>query len=229
MQSTTFYIPRLTTRSSHPTLAAHITCCYTFETRSSHHLRLLSPVTLLRVPVACTCSSFLYLFRAAVAQSSTLSISHTLSLFSHRTFRYLPGCTCHAQLASRGLSEALRLSTVGCAALLRSAATDYRCDRSRICLQEGLARCAKWHRYRHAYRVIHGVIRRRDPPAHGIPRRSQPAQVRNLAGSGPQLAYERWREGSPGALDAGSRGRGFVGSKPCEHDAAVLTLHCNCD
>ena len=54
--------------------------------------------------------------------------------------------------------------------------------------------------YRHAYRVI----RRREPPAHGTPQQSQPAQVRNLAGSGPQLACERWREGPPGALDAGS-------------------------
>ena len=94
----------------------------------------------------------------------------------------------------------LRLTMADCAALLRPAATDYRCHRPRICLQEGLARCAKWHRYRHAYRVI----RRRGPPAHGTPRRSQPAQVRNLAGSGPQLACERWGEGSPGALDAGS-------------------------
>jgi hypothetical protein len=224
LQSTTFYSPRLTTRSSHPTFAAHITCCYTFDTRSSQlHLRLLSPVTLLRVPADCTFFPFLHLFHAAVAQSSTLSISHKLPLLSHRTFRYLPGC--HTQLASRGLSEALRLTTADCAALLRSAATDYRCHRSRICLQEGLARCAKWHRYRHAYRII----RRRDPPAHGTPQRSQPAQVRNLAGSGPQLACERWREGSPGALDAGDRGRGFVGSKPCEQDAVVLTLHCNCD
>ena len=187
------------------------------------HLRLLSPVTLLRVPADCTFFPFLHLFHAAVAQSSTLSISHKLPLFSHRTFRYLPGC--YAQLASRSLSEALRLTTVDCAALLRSAATDYRCHRSRICLQEGLASFAKWHRYRHAYRVI----RRRDPPAHGTPRRSQPAQVRNLAGSGPQLACERWKEGSPGALGAGGRGRGFVGSKPCEQDAAVLTLHCHCD
>ena len=153
------------------------------------HLRLLSPVTLLRVPAACTCSSFLHLFHAAVAQSRTLSISHKLPLFSHRTFRYLPGC--HAQLASRGLSEALRLTTVDCAALLRSAATDYRCHRSRICLQEGLARCAKWHRHRHAYRVI----RCRDPPAHGTPQRSQPAQVRHLAGSGPQLAYKQRKAG----------------------------------
>ena len=117
----------------HSTLATH-----------NMHLRLLSPVTLLRVPAACTCSSFLHLFHAAVAQSSTLSISHKLPLFSHRTFRYLPGC--HAQLASRGLSEALILTTADCAVLLRSAATDYRCHRSRICLQEGLARCAKWHR-----------------------------------------------------------------------------------
>ena len=164
MQSTTLYSPRLTTRSSHPTFAAYITCCYTFDTRSSQlHLRLLSPVTLLRVPADCTFFPFLHLFHAAVAQSSTLSISHKLPLLSHRTFRYLPGC--HTQLASRGLSEALRLTTADCAALLRSAATDYRCHRSRICLQEGLARCAKWHRYRHAYRVI----RRRDPPAHGTP------------------------------------------------------------
>ena len=30
----------------------------------------------------------------------------------------------------------------------------------------------------------------------------KPEQVRDLAGSGPQLACERWKEGSPGALDA---------------------------
>ena len=170
------------------------------------HLGLLSSVTLLRVPAACTCSSFLHLFHADVAQSITLSISHKLPLFSHRMFRYLPCYLpgCHAQLASRGLSETLSLTTVDCAALLRSAANDYRCHRSRICLQEGLARCAKWHQYRHAYRII----RRWDPPAHGTPRRSQPTQLRNLAGSGPHLACERWGEGSPGALGAGSRGRG---------------------
>ena len=33
----------------------------------------------------------------------------------------------------------------------------------------------------------------------------KPEQVRDLAGSGPQLACERWKEGSPGALDAGRR------------------------
>ena len=37
----------------------------------------------------------------------------------------------------------------------------------------------------------------------------KPEQVRDLAGSGPQLACERWKEGSPGALDAGRRHRGF--------------------
>ena len=42
-------------------------------------------------------------------------------------------------------------------------------------------------------------------------RRFQPEQVRHLAGSGPQLAYGQQNVGSPGALDAGRRRRGFHG------------------
>ena len=37
----------------------------------------------------------------------------------------------------------------------------------------------------------------------------KPEQVRDLAGSGPQLACERWEEGSPGALNVGRKHRGF--------------------
>ena len=110
------------------------------------------------------------------------------------------------------LSRSLRGSqtnyaTTDCAALLRSARLTIGWHPSQICLQEGLVRLAEWHRYRHTYRVI----RRRDPLAGDLSRRSKPGQARNLAGSGPQLACGRWNGGSPGALDAGRRRRGFHG------------------
>ena len=84
-------------------------------------------------------------------------------------------------------------------------ATDHERHASGICVQAGLSRFDKWHRYRHAY-LASGRL---DPPAVDHCRRSKPEQVRDLAGSGPQLACERWKEGSPGALDAGRRHRGF--------------------
>jgi hypothetical protein len=94
------------------------------------------------------------------------------------------------------LSRSLRGSqtnyaTTDCAALLRSARLTIGWHPSQICLQEGLVRLAEWHRYRHTYRVI----RRRDPLAGDLSRRSKPGQARNLAGSGPQLAYKQRKAG----------------------------------
>ena len=59
--------------------------------------------------------------------------------------------------------------------------------------------------------MLTGHSGRRDPPDVDHCRRSQPEQVRHLAGSGPQLACGRQNGGSPGALDAGRRRRGFHG------------------
>ena len=56
----------------------------------------------------------------------------------------------------------------------------------------------------------------------------KPEQVRDLAGSGPQLACERWGESSPGALDAGGRRRGFrVCSSPTRVMSRLRT-RCSC-
>ena len=54
-------------------------------------------------------------------------------------------------------------------ALLRSARLTIGWHPSQICLQEGLVRLAKWHRYRHTYRVI----RRCDPLAGDLSQRPQ--------------------------------------------------------
>ena len=72
---------------------------------------------------------------------------------------------------------------------------------SEICAQAGLSRFDKWHRCRRTC----WASGRRNPPAVDHCRRSQPEQYDYLAGSGPQLACERWNEGSPGALDAGRK------------------------
>ena len=100
------------------------------------------------------------------------------------------------------LSRSLRGSqtnyaTTGCAALLRPARLTTECHASEICLQalEVSAFGKMASVYMHTYRMIRMVNRRRDPLAGDLSRRSQPEQVRHLAGSGPQLAYKQRKAG----------------------------------